>query len=806
MDSLSVAITHALQFRRSFVVLDDVWNEDDDKWSSLKWLLGSVNAGSKVLVTTRSERVAALVRSVPAYKVGLLSENESQLLLRNSVKDMGMTKLEKDIAKRCGGLPLALMVFVRLYRLRGSQLLSVTENDILRKMLYSVLESLRLSYDHLPLDLKRCFAYFSIFPKGHRIKKENLIQMWIAEGFIRSTGEDNRLEEIGDQKFTELLQRSFFIVITKSDGDEIVSCQMHDFIHELAQSVSSIGCLILGSRAKENVSKQVRHVSLVWDSVNTVIPEMKNLRTLLLLSGKFEWIAGPLQKLNYLRVLDLSRSGINGFPDSVINLRHLRYLNLSHTYVDRISENIFKLNSLQALDLYSCHKLQELPQAISELSNLRHLNVGSCSSLSQMPTGIHKLKFLRSLPAFLLGRSDACGNLNELNGLDLIGKLEIKNLEFVKNLEGVHEAKLYEKLNLHSLSLLWGREVDTGPPSTLTEVLESLKPPRNLKVLEITAFRGSIFPSWMKNSALLNLVKVSLTHCSCRELPPLGQLPYLKALYVRGMFGVQVIGYEFYGEGPVKGFPSLQQLEFYDMPNLLEWKSFKVEENVSLIDIEESSGSKQAFPCLEMLTIKGFSMLSELPFFPNLKSLAICNSNKMLFYSLVNFTSLTSLILNEFEEPNILPNGLGNLPSIGKLTIYDCHDLISLLEEGVRGFPALEQLSILYCDKLTSLPIGLTYLTSLQKLIILECQNLAHIPESINYISSLKELVIEGCPKLSSLPESLFDLTGLESLVIGGCPMLEKQVDMEIRLTDSMEELLTVLEIEVMTAKERRGL
>ncbi|KAK1578350.1 hypothetical protein Q3G72_029586 [Acer saccharum] len=67
-------------------------------------------------------------------------------------------------------------------------------------------------------------------------------------------------------------------------------------------------------------------------------------------------------------------------------------------------------------------------------------------------------------------------------------------------------------------------------------------------------------PSWM-NSGLPNLVKVCLINCNRQEFPPLGQLPNLKDLYVRRMSAVHIIGHEFYGNGIVRGFPSLQQLE-----------------------------------------------------------------------------------------------------------------------------------------------------------------------------------------------------------------------------------------------------
>ena len=49
-----------------------------------------------------------------------------------------------------------------------------------------VLSILKLSVDSLrnPM-LKQCFAYCSNFPQDYNFQKDDLIQMWIAQGFIQ---------------------------------------------------------------------------------------------------------------------------------------------------------------------------------------------------------------------------------------------------------------------------------------------------------------------------------------------------------------------------------------------------------------------------------------------------------------------------------------------------------------------------------------------------------------------------------------------------------------------------------------------
>ncbi|KAL8480240.1 hypothetical protein ACS0TY_026968 [Phlomoides rotata] len=60
--------------------------------------------------------------------------------------------------------------------------------------------------------------------------------------------------------------------------------------------------------------------------------------------------------------------------------------------------------------------------------------------------------------------------------------------------------------------------------------------------------------------------------CGCKELPSLGRLPFLKEMQLNRMMNLECIDQEFYGAGVSDVFfPSLEQLELYDLPWLLKW-------------------------------------------------------------------------------------------------------------------------------------------------------------------------------------------------------------------------------------------
>jgi leucine-rich repeat protein SHOC2 len=69
-------------------------------------------------------------------------------------------------------------------------------------------------------------------------------------------------------------------------------------------------------------------------------------------------------------------------------------------------------------------------------------------------------------------------------------------------------------------------------------------------------------------------------------------------------------------------------------------------------------------------------------------------------------------------------------------------------------------------------------LTSLQQLQIIECQGLASLPRGMmSSLASLENLVVDGCPGIKSLPQDTKGLTTLMGLRIRRCPDLERRCE-----------------------------
>ena len=166
LDSLQLKLKESLRGNKFLLVLDDVWESNTllREWNLLRPALPE---GSKVLVTTRNLNVATTMRSVYVHHLTGLSEAESWNFFRrlafvngDSSQYPDLESIGRDIVPKCRGLPLAINALGRL-------LYSKTETSEWKKILDTeiwyletdVLPSLILSYQGLPLQLKRCFAY-----------------------------------------------------------------------------------------------------------------------------------------------------------------------------------------------------------------------------------------------------------------------------------------------------------------------------------------------------------------------------------------------------------------------------------------------------------------------------------------------------------------------------------------------------------------------------------------------------------------------------------------------------------------------
>ncbi|XP_027909297.1 putative disease resistance protein At3g14460 [Vigna unguiculata] len=783
-DSTNLEMVHRklkenLTGKKFLLVLDDNWNENQSKWEQVQKALGFGATGSRLLVTTRSEKVAVTMRS-EKHLLQVIKEDDCWELFEKhafqSVQpDPDFMEIGKKIVEKCEGLPVALKTMGSLLRNKSSlcewenimksEIWDFSENES------NILPALKLSYLHLPSHLKKCFASCALFPKGCVFDKEGLIQLWMAENFLESLPQTKSSKEVGEQYFNDLLSWSFFQQSNKEEKNCFI---MHDLLIDLAKYVCGDICIRLEVDEPQELPKRTRHISFTTDLLQNFdgfenLIDTQKLHTFVQTSWRkypptfvSSWyckmsIDDFFSKFKYIRVLSLyDFLNLNEVPKSIGNLKHLRSLDLSYTRIENLPDSVGLLYKLQILKLNNCERLKELPSCLLQLNKLCFLEL-----LNTKVKNVHILGNLKNLQVLM---NLFCVDIHEelsiqqLGQINIHGSLTISGLQNIENPSHASQACLENKPHLVELVLDWNWSNNSfADSSDSSSVIENLQPSKHLKKLSIRSHVGEQFPNWLLNNSLPNLVSLVLELCySCKRLPPLGLLPFLKDLKIKSLYGIVSIDADFHGSNS-SSFKSLETLHFSDMGEWEKWECKAVTDafpRLQHLYIHHCPKLKGQLPellvPLENLHIEDCKELEA--FAPRAVDLKLEYSEKVLF----DWATVKSLKLAGYNiEASFMEMVTDIVPhnSIQHLQIndFDHHpcpnvsDFVSLWTFPLHFFPTLRTLTLLR-------------LNNLQKI----SQNHIH--------NHLEGLTICCCPKIESISEN-WDM--LKSLLIQDCPRLE---------------------------------
>ncbi|KAI9078926.1 hypothetical protein K1719_039075 [Acacia pycnantha] len=452
------------------------------------------------------------------------------------------------------------------------------------------------------------------------------------------------------------------------------------------------------------------------------------------------------------------------------------------------------LVNLQTLILDECYYLEFSVNMITKLINLRRLDIRNCKAFKDgMPIGLDRMTTLQRLSDFMVGNDDKerkKAKLNELKDLNLRGRLRIRNLCLVRDVEEESkDVNLRTKKNLISLSLYWG-EYSEMENSDALQLLENLRPHPNLKALEITTYPGVCLPDWLLSCT--NIVELKFWNCmNCHYLTALEGLVSLKSLWIMSMHKLEYIYYKGCSSS-TNFFPSLEELIIWRCGRLGGWVR---EENV-----QNTRGNfLPPFSRLLNLQINDCPELSCMPTFPNLVTLLELRESSM------------KPLLDTLTGPSTSNDKATSLSKLKSLKIDGIDDLEAFPGEWMQNLSSLEELSIQGFSspdvpfrhmRNLSAPLeeftidnidswrgdenyniqckNLCCLHSLKRIYFCKCDHLVALPDWICHLHSLRLIEVQFCDSLESFPEGMCRLTNLQTLQVDGAsPPLKERCQRE---------------------------
>ncbi|KAD4982109.1 hypothetical protein E3N88_18780 [Mikania micrantha] len=427
----------------------------------------------------------------------------------------------------------------------------------------SILETLALSYNHLPLHLRECFLYIGGFPEDYKFKVRWLILLWMAEGFIQEDG-NRSLEDIADGYLMDLIDRNLVNVDVRSKSNEgVTDCNVHDLVRELCLRkakeegfILQMGKQISSSHFSNVTTPPHKPMRMIVDNDANIQgfpnPSAQNLRSILCFSdfrSLRDDIAKRFHSFVLLRVLDLHTCRLNDFSKGIEMLIHLRYLAIWNTSRS-FPSSICNLWGLQTL-IYRSDDALFLPSNISDLVNLRHL------------LGYHHLD---TRPSFLKEDYLILSSIEKPMNLQTFSRVKFgEKVDFQKFFPAVKElrCKIYsdQKNDFKSFSYL-----------------------EKFKLISINELKNITLPTTLKTLTLAN---------SC--------LPWRKMSIIQSLPNLQVLKLDFKA---FKGECWNTDEQVFPMLTFLR---------LGGLDIKLWKADSKSFPCLKQLEVDSCEGLEEIP-------------------------------------------------------------------------------------------------------------------------------------------------------------------------------------------------
>ncbi|XP_027097576.2 putative disease resistance protein At1g50180 [Coffea arabica] len=621
-DELARLLQQHLRARRCLIVLDDIWSTE--AWDCLKDAIPVSEHGSKILLTTRNEYVAAYVASNGyQHKLRCLTDEESWELLRMKSEFLALRersgkgyedldKMEesgKKILKYCGGLPLAVVVLGGILRTKKT----LREWNEVHENIKSYLDRgekigkegevpkvLAYSYYDLPWQLKPCFLYLGKFKEDSDIGVASLYQMWIGEGMIfeNDRREQETMMDVAERYLEELAKRCMVEIKVHEDGKHAVtrleSCRLHDLMRDLCLAKAkeeNLYKLVDQSTSRDSPPAFEAQYGLVLHllpediSKYNFLPkdQTKHLRSFLCDPLVSQWerfsrvrIMSQVKNLKMLRVLAILSSNMASqrcyfkSPLRYIgNLIHLRCLRLRQCHHINLPHSLGNLKYLETLDLSDSFHCR-IPNILRKLERLRYLYLPRSWGCQPKLRLSKQLEILESFDSIICYPKDVC-KLSNLRAFTAIVYSNLKDwariINHISNMDCIRTSSLM----INGCNFGRINSNNSNDNSRGLDVLSRVLFSRNIHEIVIYGSLCKKLPDYQSHMFPdpAGLTRLRLFGTKIEE-DPMGTLEKLPGLRILMLGRNSFLGQEMICRS--MGFPQLKHLELNGLGNLKLWK------------------------------------------------------------------------------------------------------------------------------------------------------------------------------------------------------------------------------------------
>ncbi|GAY66202.1 hypothetical protein CUMW_246880 [Citrus unshiu] len=403
--------------KKILVVLDNIWKHLNLETVGIPF--GEDHKGCKLLLTARDRSVLLKMGSKDNFLINNLKDEEAGRLFKmmagDDVENRELKSTAIDVARACGGLPIALSTVAKALRgkslhewknsLRELRTPSMVNFEGVSAETYS---SIELSFNHLKgKQLKKIFLLGSLM--GNGIHTLDLFKYSMGLGIFKGV---NKMEDARDKLYALVHELRDSCLLLEGDSNEEFS--MHDVVRDVAisiacrhQHVFSVRnedvwdwpdedalrkCNAISLRNNSNrefpeglecPNLEFLYISLKDSSLEINIPEnffvgMKKLRVLDFTRMQFSSFPSSIDLLVNLHTLCLDQSALGDIA-IIGKLKNLEVLSFFMSDIMQLPEELGQLNKLRLLDLTNCFRLKVIaPNLISSLTRLEELYMGNC--------------------------------------------------------------------------------------------------------------------------------------------------------------------------------------------------------------------------------------------------------------------------------------------------------------------------------------------------------------------------------------------------------------------------------------------